>query len=70
MTILHAIHICVALLLTFAILVQSRVAGLSSFGTSGAVQVQRRGAEKVLYQMTVWLAVVFFALGVVWWFVQ
>ncbi|MBM3227667.1 preprotein translocase subunit SecG [Candidatus Peribacteria bacterium] len=63
------IHVTIALLLTVSILLQHRASGLSStFGGSGATFVQRRGAEKMLYQLSVWLSVLFFGLAVLRWF--
>ncbi len=57
-------EIVVSILLSFAILVQHRASGLTStFGGSGAVVVQRRGAERVLFKVTIWLSVIFFALS-------
>ncbi len=59
----------VAVLLSVCILLQHRVSGLTStFGGSGAVYVQRRGAEKVIYKATIVLAVLFFALAVLVWY--
>lgn len=59
----------VAMLLCFCILIQHRVSGLTStFGGSGAVYVQRRGAEKVLYKLTIILSIVFFGIAVLLWY--
>jgi protein translocase SecG subunit len=64
------VEVAVALLLSLCILIQHRVSGLSAtFGGSGAVLVQRRGAEKVIYKLTIWLSVIFFGLAVVLWYV-
>lgn len=61
--------ICV-LLITF-ILMQHRTSGLSAtFGGGGAVYVQRRGAEKVIFKLSIWLSVLFFALSIVQLFVM
>ncbi|MDB4977929.1 MAG: preprotein translocase subunit SecG [Candidatus Peribacteria bacterium] len=70
MNIVIAIQIVVALLLSLCILLQHRMSGLSAtFGGSGATYVQRRGAEKVIYQATIVLSIVFFVLSIVeWWF--
>lgn len=69
MSIIVWIQAVIAVLLCLCILVQHRASGLSStFGGGGAVQVQRRGAERVIYRLTIWLSVAFFALGVVEWF--
>ena len=59
----------VAALLVLCILVQHRVSGLTStFGGSGAVYVQRRGAEKVIYKLTVLFSIAFFAIAVLLWY--
>jgi protein translocase SecG subunit len=66
LTFLVLIEIAVSLLLSLCILVQHRASGLSAtFGGSGAVAIQRRGAEKVLYRITIILSIVFFALSLV-----
>lgn len=58
------LEIIVSILLSFAILVQHRTSGLTStFGGSGAVVVQRRGAERVLFTVTIWLSALFFVLS-------
>jgi protein translocase SecG subunit len=68
-TLLLAVQIVVAVLLIIAIMLQHRVSGLSAtFGGSGVTYVQRRGAEKVLYRLTIWLSVLFFALSIAWFF--
>lgn len=59
----------IAALLIATILIQHRAAGLSSSGGAGSVQVQRRGAEKVLFQSTIILSILFFALIIVDWYV-
>mgnify|MGYP002624326277 CR=1 FL=1 len=67
---LEALQFIISVLLLLCILLQNRGTGLSStFGGSGAgAYVQRRGAEKLLYQMAVWLSVAFFALSVIRWY--
>ncbi len=68
--ILTGIEVAVAVLLSLCILVQHRASGLTStFGGSGAVVVQRRGAERVIFRLTIILSVVFFAIPVLLWFV-
>ena len=70
MTIIHAILVVVSILLAISILLQHRAAGLSAtFGGIGTSYVQRRGAEKLIYQMSVWLSIIFFALAVLQWYV-
>ncbi len=67
---LTIVHVGVSILLIITILLQHRVSGLSAtFGGSGAVYVQRRGAEKVLYGAGIWLSVVFFGLSILQWYV-
>jgi len=70
MNIYAVAQIVSGILLTLAILVQHRASGLSStFGGSGATQVvQRRGAEKLIYQASIVLSIVFFGLSLVRWF--
>lgn len=69
MEFLIPLHIGIALLLSLCILVQHRVSGLSAtFGGSGAIVVQRRGAEKVIYKITIWLSVLFFGLTIAEWY--
>jgi protein translocase SecG subunit len=69
-TILFAIQVVLAVLLCLCILLQHRAAGLSAtFGNTGGAYVQRRGAEKLLYQATVVLAVAIGVLTVVQWYV-
>ena len=62
--ILLAIEVVLGSLLALLILLQHRASGLSAtFGGSGTAYVQRRGAEKVLFTMTVWIATVFFGIA-------
>ena len=59
----------IAILLIICILLQHRVSGLTStFGGSGAVYVQRRGAEKVIFKITILLAIAFFVIAVLLWY--
>ena len=70
MSIILSFHIAIAILLAFTILVQHRASGLSAtFGGSGAVAIQRRGAERVIYKASIWLSVFFFWLTIVEWYV-
>lgn len=58
-------HAIIGILLSLTIILQQRASGLSAtFGGTGATYVQRRGGEALLYKATIWLSVVFFALGV------
>jgi len=64
MTILKALiilQVVISLLLSFSILVQQRGAGLGSLagGSSSGFQSERRGAEKVLHRITIFLGVAF-----------
>jgi len=64
------IELIIGALLSLCILVQHRASGLSAtFGGSGAVVVQRRGAEKVIYKMTIILSILFFAIAIGLWYV-
>lgn len=61
-----ALHVAISILLIICILVQHRVSGLSAtFGGGGSLYVQRRGAEKVLFKLTIIFSVLFFALSIV-----
>ena len=63
---LSILHITIALLLSFSIMLQQRTSGLSAtFGGTGATYVQRRGAEAVLFKTALWLSVAFFVLGII-----
>ncbi len=68
---IEAIHAIIAILLILTIVVQTRSSGLSAtFGGSGASNiVQRRGAEKLIFQASIVLSILFFALSIVRWFV-
>ena len=61
---LMIIEIVIAIVMSLFILLQHRTSGLTAtFGGTGATYVQRRGAEKALFVLTIWLAVAFFAIG-------
>lgn len=67
--VLIIIHAIIAILLAFSVLVQHRASGLSStFGGAGTTFVQRRGAEKFLFNGTIVLSILFFGLSVLRWF--
>ncbi len=54
----------VSLLLMLVILIQNRSSGLSStFGGSGSVSTTKRGAERVVFNATIVLAVLFVLLA-------
>ncbi|UPA22042.1 preprotein translocase subunit SecG [Candidatus Peribacteria bacterium] len=64
------IQAIIAVLLSFAILLQHKASGMSiGMGGAGVTFVQRRGAEKVLHQGTIVLSIAFFILTLVDWFV-
>lgn len=71
MSILLTIHAVIAAILALTILLQHRTSGLTAtFGGSGAVYVQRRGAEKMIFKLSIWLSVLFFGLAIVEWYVK
>jgi protein translocase SecG subunit len=62
--ILTIIEIVLGSLMAFLILLQHRASGLSAtFGGTGGAYVQRRGAEKVLFALTIWISVAFFVIA-------
>lgn len=64
------IQAVLAVLISLGILLQQRASGLSSsMGGSGVTYVQRRGAEKVLYQGVIVLGIIFALLTVLDWFI-
>lgn len=63
-TVLNIVQMILAVLMVAAILMQSRGAGLSSaFGGEGNVYRTKRGVEKVLFQATIVLAILFFGVA-------
>jgi protein translocase SecG subunit len=69
-TVITVIEVASAVLLSLCILIQHRSSGLSAtFGGSGAVAIQRRGAEKVIFRATIWLSIIFFGLTVTQWYI-
>jgi preprotein translocase subunit SecG len=61
---LKVIQVILAVLLIASILLQNRGAGLSAtFGGSGGVHMARRGVDRMLYWVTIVLAVTFFGLS-------
>ena len=61
---LQIVQIIIAVALTIAILLQARGAGLGSvFGGTGAVFKTRRGIDKMLFRVTIALAVIFGVLS-------
>jgi protein translocase SecG subunit len=59
----------VSVLLIICILVQQRSSGLTNATGGVGTYVQRRGAEKVLYQATYLFSALFFLLIIVDWFI-
>lgn len=68
-TILTTFQVVLSLLLSVAILTQQRGTGLSStFGGSGTFYSSKRGAEKVLFNATIVLGVLFVANSIAYLF--
>lgn len=64
------IQAVLGMLLCLVILLQHRAAGLSAtLGGADTSYVQRRGAERVLYQAAIVLSIAFFGLTIVDWYV-
>jgi protein translocase SecG subunit len=62
---LQIVHIIIAVLLITTILLQQRSSGLGdAFGGDSSVFTSRRGAERVLYYLTIVFGVSFVALAV------
>ncbi len=58
-------QIIVSILLVLAILSQNRSQGLSaSFGGTGQFYIEKRGAEKVIYYITLTLSILFVGLSI------
>lgn len=68
---LTALQVISAILLIICIVLQTRSSGLSAtFGGSGSTGVvQRRGAEKLIFQATTWVSIFFFGLAVLRWYI-
>ncbi|OGJ57375.1 preprotein translocase subunit SecG [Candidatus Peribacteria bacterium RIFCSPLOWO2_12_FULL_55_15] len=63
------LHAAVSILLIISILIQQRTTGFSSAFSGGeAFVVQRRGAERFLFQATVGFSVLFFGLAILQWY--
>lgn len=64
--IVNILQIAIGALLVAAILLQARGTGLSTiFGGSGEIYRTKRGLEKIIFILTIVLAIIFFALGIV-----
>ncbi|MBI4234802.1 preprotein translocase subunit SecG [Candidatus Peregrinibacteria bacterium] len=69
-TVLLVTQVVLSILLSLAILTQQRGTGLSStFGGSGGFYTSKRGAEKVLFQVTILLGILFVLNSVAFYFV-
>ncbi len=63
-TALNIMQMVVAVFLTVAVLLQNRGAGLSgAFGPQAGVFRTRRGVERILFRLTIALAVVFIVVS-------
>lgn len=63
-------QIVVSILLILSILSQQRSAGLSAtFGGGGGFHVSKRGAEKILFRMTIVFAILFVGSSILYLFV-
>lgn len=61
---LNVLQIGLAILMALAVLLQQRGAGLGAgFGGDSTVFTTKRGAEKVLYNATIVLGILFFGLS-------
>ena len=64
--ILQIIQIILAVVLIIVVLLQQKGTGLgSAFGGSGTIYTTRRGIDKVLYQITIFVSILFFLLAIV-----
>ena len=63
--IIQGIQTVIAVLILFGVLLQQRAAGFASGVIGGTNIVQRRGAEKVLYKLTIVLSTAFMILSLV-----
>ncbi|MCC2631894.1 MAG: preprotein translocase subunit SecG, preprotein translocase subunit SecG [Patescibacteria group bacterium] len=62
---LQIVHLIITVLLTASILLQQRGSGLGdAFGDTSTVYTSRRGAEKVLFYLTIVFGVSFIALAI------
>ena len=64
-TVLHGVQIILAVVLVGVILLQVRGQGTGLFGSAESSYRTRRGLEKMLFQFTVVLIVVFIATSIV-----
>lgn len=67
---LLTIEAILAVLLCLLILIQQRAAGITAtFGGVNQIQVQRRGAERVMHQLTILSSVLLVILSIVQWYI-
>lgn len=66
--IISVVQVILAVLILLGVLLQQRAAGFASGVVGGTNIVQRRGAEKLLYQGTIVCAIAFLVLSVLEWF--
>ena len=68
--ILIIIQAVLSVLICAMILIQQRAAGLTAtFGGVNTLQVQRRGAERMMYNLTIGFSVALVVLSIVQWYV-
>lgn len=66
MKILQIIQIIISILIVLCILLQQKGSGLgAAFGGDSAIYTSRRGAEKILFLLTIILAVIFVGIALV-----
>ena len=69
-TILTIIEATLSVIIVTLVLLQQRAAGITALGSGvNSVQIQRRGAEKILYQTTIICATALIVLSIVQWYV-
>ncbi len=65
-TIITIVQLVIGVLLMVAILLQQKSAGIgAAFGGASGVYTSRRGIDRVLYNITIALSILFFALALV-----
>ena len=64
MSIIYVVQIVIAIALVLAILLQVRSQDIGLFGASTSVFRARRGFEKIVFQTTIILAIVFVILAI------
>lgn len=65
MSIIYVVQIVIAIALVLAILLQVRSQDIGLFGASTSVFRARRGFEKIVFQTTIILAIIFVILAIV-----